>query len=113
MIRNVVMGRAESAAQLESGLAGIAALQLPGLISMSTGRDAALREGGWSFAVRAPRQVMIMHQPRYDDVWCMIIAGNGSCRIEAAHERKNGGRDSSLIAATVGRSKVTYRVRNE
>jgi hypothetical protein len=40
-------------------------------------------------------------------------SGSGECRTEAAHEAKNGGRDSSLIAASVGRSNVTYRVRNE
>jgi len=61
MIRNVVLGRLrdtpheESARRdqqrLEEALAGIAALQLPGLLDCRTGLDAGIREGGWSFAV--------------------------------------------------------------
>lgn len=31
--------------------AGIAALQIPGLASMTVGTDLELREGGWSFAI--------------------------------------------------------------
>ena len=61
MIRNVVVGRlrpaddpgqqAADAALLEEGLAGIAALTFPGMLSMNVGTDLALREGGWSFAI--------------------------------------------------------------
>lgn len=60
MIRNVVLGRlrpAEGAdaerdlAQLRDGLAGVAALQLPGLVANHVGLDAGVREGGWSFAI--------------------------------------------------------------
>jgi hypothetical protein len=53
MIRNVVIGRVRPGmeAQLSEGLAGIAALDLPGLIAMQVGTDAGLREGSWSFAV--------------------------------------------------------------
>jgi hypothetical protein len=57
MIRNVVMGRlpadadAEVQQKLDEGLAGIAGLQLPGLLAMQVGRDAGLREGGWTFAI--------------------------------------------------------------
>jgi hypothetical protein len=61
VIRNVVVGRlrpagapaqrAADAALLEQGLAGIAALRLPGLLSMTVGADLGLREGGWSFAI--------------------------------------------------------------
>ena len=61
MIRNVVVGRlrraedpgqqAADAALLQEGLAGIAALSLPGLLAMSVGCDLALRGDGWSFAI--------------------------------------------------------------
>ena len=57
MIRNVVMGRIRDAddaaaqAQLDEGLAGIAALQLPGQLAMAVGRDLGLRDGGWTFAL--------------------------------------------------------------
>ena len=57
MIRNVVTGRLApdadpgAVAQLEAGLAGIAALRLPGLLRATVGRDAGLREGGWDFAI--------------------------------------------------------------
>ncbi|GGG15930.1 hypothetical protein GCM10007304_32520 [Rhodococcoides trifolii] len=54
MIRNVVMGRLRHEAdrmQLETALAGIAALKLPGLLSNHTGFDAGLRGGGWTFAI--------------------------------------------------------------
>ena len=60
MIRNVVMGRlrdrgpegrADDRAELEAGLAGIAALTLPGQVANHTGLDAGLREGGWDFAI--------------------------------------------------------------
>ncbi len=57
MIRNVVVGRLpedadeQARAQLDRGLAGIAALRLPGLIETRVGRDLGLRAGGWSFAI--------------------------------------------------------------
>jgi hypothetical protein len=61
MIRNVVVGRlrraedpgqrAADAALLQEGLAGIAALRLPGMIAMNVGSDLGLREGGWDFAI--------------------------------------------------------------
>jgi hypothetical protein len=57
MIRNVVLGRLRdpndpaASAQLDEGLAGIAALDLPGQISMQVGRDAQLRDGAWTFAI--------------------------------------------------------------
>jgi len=61
MIRNVVVGRlrrtgdsgqqAADAALLREGLAGIAALRLPGMIAMHVGCDLGLREGGWNFAI--------------------------------------------------------------
>lgn len=61
MIRNVVVGRlweardprqrAADAALLQKGLAGIAALRLPGLLAMNTGTDLGLRDGGWTFAI--------------------------------------------------------------
>ena len=57
MIRNVVMGRLKDPAdpaagkQLDDGLAGIAALDLPGQLAMHVGRDAGLREGAWTFAI--------------------------------------------------------------
>ena len=61
MIRNVVVGRLRAsadsdqadadAAQLGDGLAGIAALNLPGLLMHHSGIDLTLREGGWSFAI--------------------------------------------------------------
>lgn len=57
MIRNVVMGRlredldADGETTFVQGLAGIAALRLPGQLAMSVGRDAGLRPGGWSFAI--------------------------------------------------------------
>jgi hypothetical protein len=61
MIRNVVVGRlrpadnpaqrAADAALLQEGLAGIAALKLPGMLAMNVGADLGLRDGGWSFAI--------------------------------------------------------------
>jgi hypothetical protein len=57
VIRNVVLGRLRAdldeseLAQLERGLAGIAGLRLPGQLAMAVGRDAGLRDGGWSFAI--------------------------------------------------------------
>ena len=61
MIRNIVVGRLRpaedpgqreaDAALLREGLAGIAALKLPGLVSVSVGSDLGLRDGGWSFAI--------------------------------------------------------------
>ena len=61
MIRNVVVGRlrqsgdsaqqAEDAALLQEGLAGIAALKVPGMLAMNVGCDLGLRAGGWSFAI--------------------------------------------------------------
>ena len=61
MIRNVVLGRLRQAedpaqreadaAQLQQGLAAIAALSFPGLVAMSAGTDLGLRDGGWSFAI--------------------------------------------------------------
>ena len=61
MIRNVVVGRlrqtddpdqqAADAALLQEGLAGMAALRLPGMLAMSVGADLGLRDGGWSFAI--------------------------------------------------------------
>ena len=37
--------------QLDEGLAGIGALQLPGLLANRVGVDVGLRAGGWSFAI--------------------------------------------------------------
>jgi hypothetical protein len=61
VIRNVVVGRlratddpdqrAVDVARLREGLAGIAALQLPGLLAMNVGCDLGLRGGGWTFAI--------------------------------------------------------------
>jgi Stress responsive A/B Barrel Domain len=57
MIRNVVMGKLKNpsdpaaSSQLDEGLAGIAALDLPGQLAMHVGRDAGLREGAWTFAI--------------------------------------------------------------
>jgi hypothetical protein len=61
VIRNVVVGRlratdnpdqrAVDVAMLHQGLAGIAALQLPGLLAMNVGCDLGLRDGGWTFAI--------------------------------------------------------------
>lgn len=61
MIRNVVVGRLRpaedpdqqvaDAALLQEGLAGIAALRLPGMLAMHVGLDLGLRDGGWSFAI--------------------------------------------------------------
>ena len=54
MLRNVVVGRLRDGrdpARLDEALAAIAALDLPGLVSMRVGRDLRLREGGWSFAI--------------------------------------------------------------
>lgn len=61
MIRNVVMGRlategepaalVDAGRRLDEGLAGIAALDLPGQLSVHVGRDAGIRPGGWSFAI--------------------------------------------------------------
>ena len=57
MIRNVVMRKLNNpddpaaSRQLDEGLAGIAALDLPGQLAMHVGRDAGLREGAWTFAI--------------------------------------------------------------
>jgi hypothetical protein len=61
VIRNIVVGRlraaqdpaqqAADARLLQEGLAGIAALKIPGLLAMAVGTDVGLREGGWSFAI--------------------------------------------------------------
>ena len=57
MIRNVVLGRLKNpddpaaGEQLDAGLAGIAALRLPGQLAMHVGRDAGLRDGAWTFAI--------------------------------------------------------------
>jgi heme-degrading monooxygenase HmoA len=61
VIRNVVLARLRvaedpaqqeaDAAMLREGLAGMAALRLPGMLSMNVGRDLGLRDDGWSFAV--------------------------------------------------------------
>jgi hypothetical protein len=57
VIRNVVLGRLpaepspEALEQMTRGLAGIAALRLPGQLAMAVGRDAGLRPGAWSFAI--------------------------------------------------------------
>lgn len=57
MIRNVVLMRLpddaddHARAELEAGLAGIAALDLPGLLDVHVGPDAGLRAGGWSAAI--------------------------------------------------------------
>ena len=56
MIRNVVMGRLRqddpgAQQRLAKGMAGIAGLTLPGQLAVHVGRDAGLREGGWSFAI--------------------------------------------------------------
>ena len=61
MIRNVVVGRlrqpsddrqrAGDLALLQQGLAGIAALRLPGLVAMHVGANIGLRDGGWDFAI--------------------------------------------------------------
>jgi hypothetical protein len=56
MIRNVVMGRLRdddpgAEQRLADGMAGIAGLALPGQLAVHMGRDAGLRDGGWSFAI--------------------------------------------------------------
>ena len=54
MLRNVVMGQlrdGQDPARLDEALAAVAALDLPGLVSMHVGRDLGLRAGGWSFAI--------------------------------------------------------------
>jgi hypothetical protein len=61
VIRNVVVGRlrpaadpaqqAADAALLREGLAGIAALRIPGMLANHVGLDRGLRDGGWSFAI--------------------------------------------------------------
>jgi Stress responsive A/B Barrel Domain len=61
MIRNVVLGRLREAADpaqqaadaemLKEGLAGMAALKLPGLLDMRAGADLGLRAGGWDYAI--------------------------------------------------------------
>ena len=57
MIRNVVLIKLQSpatdAARLDEALAAIEALDPPGCVSMRTGRDLALREGGWDGAITA------------------------------------------------------------
>jgi hypothetical protein len=61
MIRNVVLGRLREAADpaqqaadaemLRTGLAGVAALDLPGCLDMRTGADLGIRAGGWDYAI--------------------------------------------------------------
>lgn len=57
MIRNVVSVRLrdglseEQQAAVDRALDGIAALRLPGQLSMSAGRDLNLREGSWDAAI--------------------------------------------------------------
>ena len=58
MIRNVVLGRIDPAADeetrfgLDAGMLGIVGLRPPGLVGlMRLGYDAGLREGGWDFAI--------------------------------------------------------------
>jgi hypothetical protein len=61
VIRNVVVGRLRPAADpaqqeadaalLREGLAGIAALKIPGMLANHVGLDLGLRDGGWSFAI--------------------------------------------------------------
>lgn len=54
MIRNVVMGRLHPDADLdllEAGLAGLRALRIDGLVSLTCGRDAGLRAGNWDYAI--------------------------------------------------------------
>jgi hypothetical protein len=61
VIRNVILGRLRQAAdaeaadrdrrQLEAALAGILALDLPGMLSNCAGFDVGLRPGGWSLAI--------------------------------------------------------------
>jgi hypothetical protein len=61
VIRNVILGRMRPATdaaaaerdrrQLEAALAGILALDLPGMLSNSAGFDVGLRPGGWSLAI--------------------------------------------------------------
>jgi hypothetical protein len=56
MIRNVVMGRLNPDADLElleTGLAGLRALRIEGLITLDCGRDAGLREGNWDYGIVA------------------------------------------------------------
>jgi hypothetical protein len=58
VIRNVVLGRIDPAADeetrfgLDTGLLGLAGMRPAGLVGpMRIGFDAGLREGGWSFAI--------------------------------------------------------------
>lgn len=54
MIRNVVLGRLNDGvdrAQVEPGLAAIAALQPDGLIDCKVGVDLRLRDESWDFAI--------------------------------------------------------------
>lgn len=54
MIRNVVVGRLRDGVPLEAlrpGLAAIAALEPPGLVSCRVGTDLRLREQSWDFAI--------------------------------------------------------------
>lgn len=56
MIRNVVMGRLKPDAdtdRLDEGLAGIVALDIPGMTDVRVGRDAGLRTGNWDFTITA------------------------------------------------------------
>ena len=57
MIRNVVLIRLTSpdtdGPRLDEALAAIEALDPPGCVSMRTGRDLGLREGGWDGAITA------------------------------------------------------------
>ncbi len=50
MVMGKLLADADRAA-VDAALAGIAALDPPGLIAMTLGPDVGLREGGWSFAI--------------------------------------------------------------
>jgi len=54
VIRNVVVGRLREGADpaaLQTALDAIAALDPPGLVALVIGRDLALREESWDFAI--------------------------------------------------------------
>ncbi|NHC45407.1 Dabb family protein [Motilibacter aurantiacus] len=56
MIRNVVLGKLRAGADpavLEEGLDGIRRLQVDGMLSVTAGRDAGLREGNWDYVITA------------------------------------------------------------
>lgn len=56
MIRNVVLGRLHDDADLErldEALEAMRHLQVEGMLAMTTGRDAGLRPGNWSYSIVA------------------------------------------------------------